>query len=79
VVDVVFGTVDPSGRLPETIPIAMDDILATSYFPGSRNVVQYREGLDVGYRYFDSNDIPVRFPFGHGLTYTSERNVSQFR
>jgi beta-glucosidase len=70
-VDVVFGMVNPSGRLAETIPMTMDDIPATRYFPGTRSVVQYREGLDVGYRYFDSNDVPVRFPFGHGLTYTS--------
>ncbi|KAG7353350.1 thermostable beta-glucosidase [Nitzschia inconspicua] len=69
--DVLFGIASPSGRLPEAIPISIDDIPATRYFPGTRDLVQYREGLDVGYRYFDTNDIPVRFPFGHGLAYTS--------
>jgi beta-glucosidase len=70
-VDVLFGKASPSGRLPETIPISMNDIPATPYFPGTRNLVQYREGLDVGYRYFNTNHVPVRFPFGHGLTYTT--------
>ncbi|KAL3923215.1 MAG: hypothetical protein SGILL_001784 [Bacillariaceae sp.] len=70
-VDVLFGHCNPSGKLPETIPVSMDDIPAKAYFPGSLDTVQYREGLDVGYRYFDTQNVPVRFPFGHGLSYTT--------
>jgi len=71
-VDVLFGAVSPSGRLPETIPISPDtDVPSAGYFPGTRETVEYREGLDVGYRYYDTVGIPVRFPFGHGMHYTT--------
>ena len=70
--DVLFGVVSPSGRLPETIPITPDeDTPSASYFPGNQEKVEYREGLDVGYRYYDTVGIPVRFPFGHGLHYAA--------
>jgi len=70
--DVLFGEVSPSGRLPETIPIVPDrDASSANYFPGTRETIEYREGLDVGYRYYDTAGIPVRFPFGHGLHYTN--------
>eukprot|EP00980_Cylindrotheca_fusiformis_P000125 scaffold22_cov93-Cylindrotheca_fusiformis.AAC.3 len=73
IVDLLFGKASPSGKLPETMPICVNDIPAASYFPGTRDAVEYREGLDVGYRYFNSsmNSIPVQFPFGFGLTYTT--------
>jgi len=68
----LFGVISPSGRLPETIPIAPDtDCPAANYFPGTQEKVEYREGLDVGYRYYDTERIPFRFPFGHGLHYTT--------
>jgi len=71
-VDVLFGIVSPSGKLPETIPIQAErDSPSKEYFPGTKDTVEYREGLDVGYRYFDTANIPVRFPFGHGLQYTN--------
>jgi len=79
IVDVLFGVVSPTGRLPETIPIDPDrSVPSSSYFPGTKTTVEYREGLDVGYRYYDSEEIPVRFPFGHGLTYATfeYRNLS---
>ena len=71
VVDLVFGIATPCGKLPETFAIHQSDIPSDSYFPGNRHVVEYREGLDMGYRYFDSPRCPskVRFPFGHGLSY----------
>ena len=70
-VDVLFGFVSPSGRLPETIPIEPDESApSANYFPGTQQTVEYREGLDVGYRYYDTVEAPVRFPFGHGLHYT---------
>jgi beta-glucosidase len=77
VVDLIFAnnkaSSSPCGKLPETFPIQQSDIPSDAYFPGTRHVVEYREGLDVGYRYFDSPKCPkkVRFPFGHGLTYTT--------
>lgn len=71
VLDVLFGRANPSGKLAETFPIKLEDVLADTYFPGDRNKVEYREGLSVGYRYFDAVKKPVLFPFGHGLSYTT--------
>jgi len=71
VVDVLFGDVEPSGRLAETFPVCQADVPSDPYFPGEPRQVQYREGLFVGYRYYDSAGVAVRFPFGHGLGYTS--------
>lgn len=69
--EVLFGEVNPSGKLPETFPIQLEDCPAhrIGEFPGG-STVDYREGIFVGYRYFDSFQIPVLFPFGHGLSYT---------
>ena len=69
-VDVLFGLREPGGRLAETFPIAVSDVPSDRYFPGDLRQVQYREGLYVGYRYFDSAQRDVLFPFGHGLSYT---------
>jgi len=71
IIDLVFGEQSPSGKLSESFPIQLSDVLADKNFPGTRDKVEYREGLDVGYRYFDSAQRAVRFPFGHGLTYTT--------
>ena len=71
ILDLIFGLQSPCGRLAETFPMRQADILADRYFPGTQDRVEYREGLNVGYRYFDSAAVPVRFPFGHGLTYTT--------
>ena len=70
VYDILFGKVNPSGKLPETFPVALDDVAASAYFPGGTAAVQYREGLYVGYRYFDKAVKQVLFPFGYGLSYT---------
>ncbi len=71
VADVIFGTSNPSGKLAETFPWALNDVPSNRWFPGKNRQVHYREGLNVGYRYFDSANAPVLFPFGHGLSYTS--------
>jgi beta-glucosidase len=70
IVDVLFGDAEPGGRLAETFPLALADVPADANFPGSPRQVEYREGIWVGYRYFSTADTPVRFPFGHGLSYT---------
>jgi beta-glucosidase len=71
VADVVFGRVAPSGRLAESIPFRLQDTPSYLNFPGENNVVRYGEGVFVGYRYYESADLPVRYPFGFGLGYTT--------
>ena len=69
--DVLTGAVNPSGRLAESIPLALSDTPAYLNFPGENEVVRYGEGVFVGYRYYTSTGRAVRYPFGHGLGYTS--------
>ena len=69
--DVLLGAVNPSGRLAETIPLRLEDTPAFGNFPGEHGHVRYGEGLLVGYRWYDAKDLAVRYPFGHGLSYTS--------
>ena len=71
IVDVLYGDVNPSGKLSETFPFQWHDHPAHRYFPGNQHRVEYRESVYVGYRYYDSAQCPVRFPFGHGLSYTT--------
>ena len=73
VVDLLFGRSNPCGKLAETFPLRQTDVAADQWFPGSGRQVQYREGLYVGHRHFDSFRRPVLFPFGHGLSYTRFR------
>lgn len=67
---ILFGEVNPSGRLPETFPMKLSDNPSYLYYVGEGDRVEYREGVFVGYRYYDKKEIPVLFPFGHGLSYT---------
>jgi beta-glucosidase len=67
----LFGEANPSGKLAETFPFRLEDNPSFLNFPGDRGVVEYREGIYVGYRYYDKRETPVLFPFGHGLSYTS--------
>lgn len=69
--DVLFGIVNPSGKLTETIPLRMQDTPAYLNFPGEFDTVNYGEGLFVGYRWYDARELDVAFPFGFGLSYTS--------
>ena len=71
VADVLFGVVNPSGRLAETIPVRLEDTASYLNFPGEKGHVRYGEGLFVGYRDVDARDAAVAFPFGHGLSYTT--------
>jgi beta-glucosidase len=71
--ELLFGDVNPSGKLPVTFPNSLADVPAntTAQWPGANNQVQYSEGLDVGYRWYDAKNITPLFPFGYGLSYTS--------
>ena len=69
--DVLTGRVNPSGRLAETIPYRLNDTPSFVNFPGEAGHVRYGEGVFVGYRYHETVDVPVRYPFGHGLSYTT--------
>ncbi|UOE43637.1 glycoside hydrolase family 3 C-terminal domain-containing protein [Agromyces larvae] len=71
IADVLYGVVNPSGRLAETIPYRLEDTPAFLDFPGEFGHVRYGEGIFVGYRWYDARDTAVRFPFGHGLSYTT--------
>jgi beta-glucosidase len=71
IADILYGRVNPSGKLAETFPLRLEDTPAVLYFPGGPAVVEYRESLYVGYRYYHTVDQPVLFPFGFGLSYTS--------
>ncbi len=71
VVDILFGDVNPSGKLAETFPLRLEDNPSYLSYLGEKDVVEYREGIFVGYRYYDKKKMDVLFPFGHGLSYTS--------
>lgn len=68
---ILTGTVNPSGKLAETFPVKLSDTPCFGRYPGLEEKVCYQEGIYVGYRYYDSADREVLFPFGHGLSYTS--------
>ena len=69
--DVLFGAVNPSGKLPVTFPKAFEDSPAYGHYPGENLHVDYAEGIYVGYRGFDKHGVEPLFPFGYGLSYTT--------
>ena len=69
--NIIFGIVNPSGKLAETFPLKLEDNPSYKYFPGGNKSVEYRESIFVGYRYYDKAEKDVLFPFGFGLSYTS--------
>jgi beta-glucosidase len=71
IADVLFGDVNPSGKLSQTWPVRLEDNPALVNYPGENGRVLYGEGLFVGYRYYDKKKIAPRFPFGYGLSYTT--------
>lgn len=71
VADLLFGEVSPSGKLAETFPMQLSDNPSFLNFPGEQDRVEYREGIFVGYRYYDTKQIKPLFPFGYGLSYTT--------
>jgi beta-glucosidase len=71
IADVLYGKVNPSGRLAETFPHRLVDTPAYINFPGENGEVRYGEGIFIGYRYYDAKEVPVQFPFGYGMSYTT--------
>ncbi|GAC1431896.1 MAG: glycoside hydrolase family 3 C-terminal domain-containing protein [Ktedonobacteraceae bacterium] len=71
IADVLFGTVNPSGKLSQTFPIRLEDNPAYINYPGENGRVYYGEGIFIGYRYYEKKQVVPFFPFGFGLSYTS--------
>lgn len=71
VADILYGVVNPSGKLAETFPLRLEDTPAHPWYPGGPKTVEYRESIYVGYRFYDQVEKEVLFPFGHGLSYTT--------
>lgn len=69
--DVLTGKVNPSGKLAETLPLQLADTPTAHSYPASQRNAEYREGLFVGYRYYSTAGVPVAYPFGYGLSYTT--------
>ncbi len=69
--NIIYGEVSPSGKLAETYPVKLDDYIGSQYFKMGPRTVEHRESIFVGYRYYDSANKEVLFPFGHGLSYTT--------
>jgi beta-glucosidase len=67
----IMGEVNPSGKLAESYPVKYEDAPSAPYFPAKQRTAEYREGLYVGYRYYQTVNAPVLFPFGYGLSYTT--------
>ncbi len=71
VLKALMGEINPSGKLAESCPVKYEDVSSDPYFPAKQRTAEYREGLYVGYRYYETANIPVQFPFGFGLSYTT--------
>lgn len=69
-VDLLYGNANPGGKLAETFPCKLADNPSHLNFPGEEGMVEYKEGIYIGYRYYDKKEMDVLFPFGHGLSYT---------
>lgn len=67
---ILFGEANPSGKLSETFPLRLENNPTFETFPGTKDTVDYREGIFTGYRYYDTKLLPVQYPFGHGLNYS---------
>ncbi|KHT65471.1 glycosyl hydrolase family 3 [Photobacterium gaetbulicola] len=70
IADILLGDVSPSGKLAETFPLRLEHNPSYEYFPGEGYQVSYNEGVFVGYRFYQTKQLPILFPFGHGLTYS---------
>jgi len=71
IASILFGDASPSGKLPVSMPKRFEDSPAAKNYPGENLVVNYSEGIYVGYRYYDTKNVEPQFPFGFGLSYTT--------
>lgn len=71
IADIVYGNVNPSGRLPISLPVKEEDIAASQNFKSARTKIHYNEGIWVGYKHHNARKIAPLFPYGHGLSYTT--------
>ncbi|EGL18594.1 MULTISPECIES: glycoside hydrolase family 3 C-terminal domain-containing protein [unclassified Paenibacillus] len=71
IAEILFGRINPSGKLSETFPVKLSDNPSHMRIRGENGKLYYREGLFIGYRYYDKKEIAPQFPFGHGLSYTT--------
>ena len=71
VLKAIMGEINPCGKLAESGPVKYEDVSSAPYFPAKQRNAEYREGLYVGYRYYETANVPVLFPFGFGLSYTT--------
>lgn len=71
ILNIISGKVNPSAKLAETYPLKWEDVLSSKYYPGNEATAEHRESIYVGYRYFETAGIDVRYPFGYGLSYTN--------
>ncbi|TXC90688.1 glycosyl hydrolase [Metabacillus litoralis] len=69
--DILLGKHNPSGKLSETFPIHYTDVPSSAYYPGQQATSEHKEGVFIGYRYFETAKVPVLYPFGYGLSYTT--------
>lgn len=69
--EAIFGHINPSGKLNETWPLSLEDTPTFRYYPSKERTSEYREALYVGYRYYETAGVPVRYPFGYGMSYTT--------
>jgi beta-glucosidase len=76
IADILFGDVNPSGKLAETFPLKLSHNPSYLNFPGEEDKVEYKEGLFVGYRYYDKTEVEPLYPFGYGLSYTNFKYTS---
>jgi len=71
IADILLGKHNPSGKLSETFPIQYTDVPSSAYYPGQQATSEHKEGLFIGYRYYETANVPVLYPFGYGLSYTT--------
>jgi beta-glucosidase len=71
IADILYGKINPSGKLTETFPSKLIDTPAYINYPGENGTVRYGEGMFIGYRYYEAKEIPTLFPFGFGISYTT--------
>ncbi|MFC4223132.1 beta-glucosidase family protein [Lysinibacter cavernae] len=69
--ELLLGEANPSGKLTETYPLRYTDVPSSPYYPGREATSEHRESIFIGYRYYDTAGVPVRYPFGYGLSYTT--------